>query len=218
MQAAYQAKLQGLRLIRAQTLRVANGLTQAQSEFSQAAGKWSVGEVLDHLVLSEGLYREQFAKLIDLQKAGQKPVVNIRFAEVNTSIGFIPKPLLDLLEIPFTVANFFMPSVVREAFVQYRLIPAQAPAVAEPRKGRPLSELRKDLRSSLQETEALFEANPNLDYEQMRASHPLMGDNNVPQLLQIIASHEQRHQSQIEDIVKSAAFPRSDLARASAIR
>jgi hypothetical protein len=39
--------------------------------------------------------------------------------------------------------------------------------------------------------------------------HPLMGVNNVLQLLRIVALHEQRHQSQIGDILRLPGFPRA---------
>jgi len=216
MQESYETKLQQLRAARAETLDLVSGLTQQQAEFTPAAGKWSVGEVLDHLVRSEQLYRQKFVELIELAKAGRPPVLRVSFAEVNTSIGFIPKPLLGMMEAPLGVLNSMMPKCFRETFVKYRLVPAQAPSVAEPRKGRPLGDLVNDLRQAQAQMDALFAANADQDFTRMRVIHPLMGDNNIPELLHFIATHERRHQNQIRDILKLAAFPRTAPAAAGA--
>ena len=58
----YQQDLEMLRLTRAETLRLTAGVDQAQSEFAPAAEKWSVGEVLDHLLLAENYYRGIFGR------------------------------------------------------------------------------------------------------------------------------------------------------------
>jgi hypothetical protein len=204
----YQQSLELLRMTRAETLRLCAGMTQAQSDYSPGVGKWSAGEVLDHLLLAEKLYRDIYARLIQMQKAGQRPLIHIGFDEVNTSIAFIPKAILPLLEIPFTMLNLFVPTRVREAMVQFRFLPAQNPDVAVPQKGKPIQELSGALAASYQETASLFEANPALDYRHMRYIHPLMGDNTVLDSVRVVALHERRHQSQIEDILRSRQFPK----------
>ena len=216
MEQIVQTRLHELQVTRQKTLDLVANLSQAQSEFTRASGKWSIGEVLDHLVRAERLYRQKFAELIELAKSGRLAVLRVRFAEVNTSIAFIPKPLLGLMEAPLGVLNSVMPKCVREPFVQYRLVPAQAPSVAEPTRGRALQELRSDLRNAQAEMEALFAANPDMDFNRMRVIHPLMGDNNIPELLKFIASHEQRHQNQLRDILKLAAFPTTTADRPAA--
>jgi len=205
----YQAELDLFRSTRARTWALVEGLSPAQMDYSPAPGQWSVGELVDHILLAEKLNRGEIAQLIELKKAGQKPVLKRTFADVNVSIGYIPKSLLPYLEIPFTLLNIFVPSSVRELMTRYRLVPAQNPDVGAPRQGRPADELRDELRASLKETEALFEANPDLDYNQMIHRHPLTGANTVPQLLRFTALHEQRHQSQISDVLAHPQFPKT---------
>src|SRR5216110_72484 len=103
----YQQDLEMLRLTRVETLRLTAGVDQAQSEFAPAAEKWSVGEVLDHLLLAENYYRAIFGRLIELQKSGARAAINTSFAEVNTSIAFLPKSLLPMAEVPLTIFNMF---------------------------------------------------------------------------------------------------------------
>ncbi len=209
----FRESLEMFRSTRSRTMAIADGLSQAQLDFSPAPGKWSVGEVLDHLVLAEKLNRDQIAELIELKKAGRKPLIRRTFADVNVSIAYIPKPVLPLLEVPFTLLNTFVPAGVREYMTLNRLIPAQNPDIATPRKGRLAAELHEDLTASLAETEGLFNANADLDYGEMIMQHPLMGTNDVPGLLRFMALHEQRHQSQINDITASPQFPKSNSSR-----
>src|SRR5258706_6874264 len=200
--------LELLQQTRSETLRLGSGINQAQSDFVPAPGKWWVGEVLDHLLLAESFYRRIIAQLIELKKSGVRPVIRNGFAEVNGSIAYIPKSVLPMLEIPFTIFNMFVPTPVRELMTQFRVVPAQIPDMATPRASRPVAELRQELKASSEETTALFHANPQLDYREMRYSHPLLGDNSVLQLLRILSMHERRHQSQIQDVLRSRQFPR----------
>jgi uncharacterized damage-inducible protein DinB len=204
----YQEELNLFRATRGATLELAAPLTEPQAAFTPAPGKWSVAEVLDHLLLAEQLYRERFSRLIELKKAGKKPQLDSSFDEINTSVMFIPKPLLPALEMPFRMMNLFIPSAVREVMTRNRIMPAQAPSIAEPRK-RPLKELRPALAASLEETQRLFDSNAGLDYREMRMSHPLMGDNNVLQILRIMRLHEERHQEQIRNVMRTPAFPKA---------
>jgi hypothetical protein len=204
----YQDELNLFSAVRGATLDLVSQLSEGQAAFTPAPGKWSAAEVLDHVLLAEKLYRDRFSKLIELRKSGKKPELTSSFDEIDTSILFIPKPMLPLMEMPFRMMNLFVPSAVREMLTRHRVMPAQAPRIAEPRK-RPLMELQQDLKVSLQETRRLFDENADLDYRGMRLSHPLMGSNNVLQLLRIMRLHEERHQEQIRGILHSPAFPKA---------
>jgi hypothetical protein len=148
-----------------------------------------------------------------LKRTGCKPVISRSFADLNVSVAYIPRSLLAFLDVPFTVLNIFVPNSVREFLMRNRVIPAQNPSAATPRKGRPASELRNELVSSLKETEALFEANPDLDYTEMVDEHPLLGRNNALQLLRLLSFHEERHQSQISDILRNVQLYEAEVRR-----
>lgn len=201
-----KAELEQLRSARARTVAMVSGLTQAQMNSSPGSGRWSVGELVDHILLAEKIYRDELAQFIELKRTGRKPVISRSFADMNVSVAYIPRSLLACLEVPFTVLNMFVPNSVREFLMRNQVIPAQNPSAATPRKGRPASELSDELVSSLKETEALFEANPDLDYTEMIDEHPLLGRNDALQLLRLLSLHEERHQSQISDILKHMQF------------
>jgi hypothetical protein len=199
--------LERFRSIRARTLAMVQGLSQAQMDYSPTPDKWSVSEVADHLILSEKIARADIAELIERTKAGRRPVLYRSFADFNATAFFIPKGVLPFFETPFNFLNLFVPNGVRDFFLRCTLIPARTADAATPRRGRSAVELLDELRSSLEGTEALLAANPNLDYGKMVRQHPLLGTHNVPQLLHILGLHEQRHQAQISDLLTDPQFP-----------
>ena len=196
-----KASLERFRSIRTRTLDLAQGLSQEQMDFSPAADEWSIGEILDHLRLNEHVFRTDVAALIDLAKAGKVPSIYRSFAEFNAAPSFIPKWALPFLEVPFTIMNMFIPNSLRESLVQSNLVSIRHPDITTPRKGRPADALRAELRASLQETEALFAANPTLDYDTMTRQHPLLGIQTVPQFLDLLGIEEQLHQDQIAYLI-----------------
>ena len=194
--------LESLRRTRAQTLALTAGLEQADLDWPPARDKWSIGEILDHLLLSEKVYRDLIAELIELAKAGRKPRVVRSSRELDFSPGFVPKSMLPFVEIPFTFMNLFVPKAMREWMLRSASIRGQSPSITIPTRGLQAADLRRDLASSVERTVALFEANPGLDYSAMKAQHAMLGVNNVPELLRIVSLHEQRHQDQISGIIK----------------
>ena len=201
--------LEEFRATRAHTLALAEVLSQSQFDHAPARGGWSVGEVLDHMLLAEATNRGQIAKLIELKRAGREAELRLTFSDVNVSVAYVPRSVLPLLSTPLTLINAFVPDCLRNYLTRNRLVPFQNPDVAAPRRRRPALRLREDLLASLKETEALFQTNPNLDYGEMAVQHPLLGRYDVPGLLRFMSAHEQRHQSQIADIVSDPQFPRT---------
>jgi hypothetical protein len=196
-----KASLEQFCTTRARTLELVQGLSQEQMDFSPAADEWSIGEILDHLRLNEHVFRTDVAALIDLAKAGKVPQIYRSFAEFNAAPAFIPLWALPFLEVPFTVMHMFIPNSLRESLVQSNLVSIRHPDITTPRQGRSADALRAELRASLQETEALFAANPTLDYDTMTRQHPLLGIQTVPQFLDLLVIEERLHQDQIVKLI-----------------
>lgn len=195
------------RATRTRTLEMAEGLTQEQLDFLPGANRWSIGEVLDHMLLGERLNREQVAKLIGMTRQGRKAELRLTFSDLNISVVGVPRSLLPLLEAPLTLMNMFIPDSLRNYLTRTRLLPFRNPDPASPHRGRSAAQLRGDLISSLQETERLFQSNADLYYNEMFVEHPLLGRYDVPGLLRFMSAHEERHQSQIVDIQAASGFP-----------
>ncbi len=199
-------ELQFFRATRTQTLSVLDGLTQSQIEFKTAPNKWSVGETLDHILLAGQLGVRQIKTLIDMQKSGSEPYLRVTFADVNVAPIFLPKSLLPFFELPFAVTSMFTPGCVKDFLISNRMFAAKNPDVAEPRNGRSKKELKDELNASFQELENVFAENTGLNYQEMKISHPVFGVYDVPGYLRFMAQHEQRHQSQIAEILSDTRF------------
>jgi hypothetical protein len=204
-----RASLEEFRGTRARTLTLVARLSQEQLDYAPAPSKWSAGEVLDHVLLAEGANRGQVAKLIELKRGGRRPELRLTFSDLNVSVAYVPRSALPLLETPLTILNMFVPDGLRNYLTRNRLVPFQNPDVAAPRRGRAAQRLCADLADSLRETGALLRNNPDLDYGEMIVQHPLLGRYDVPGLLRFMSAHEQRHQSQINDILSDPRFPRA---------
>jgi hypothetical protein len=109
------------------------------------------------------------------------------------------------MDVPLTVVNAFVPRPVRESVISSRWIPARTAQAMAPERGRPAAELRDELLRCVQDLETLLASNGDLDFGALVIEHPLLGTNNVPELLRLFVLHEQRHQSQIEEILSTSA-------------
>ena len=58
-------------------------LGQEQLDFNPAARQWSLGEIADHLLKSEGLYRGEIERLIGRVRAGDSPYVKYTFKDID---------------------------------------------------------------------------------------------------------------------------------------
>lgn len=192
---------------RGDTLRLTDRFTQPQLDFSPGPGRWSVGEVLDHLLRAEDLYRGEIGRLVELARTGQRPYLRRTFDDVNVAPFFMPDVMLPLFDLPFSIMNRFIPDAVRDWAVQHPLVPIRNPSVATPQPRRLGVELRDELVSSLERTRSLLMTNVDLDYTQMVSEHPLMGPANVPQILSFLSRHERRHHAQINRVISDSRFP-----------
>lgn len=197
--------LQDFAATRAATLGLANGLSQEELDRRPRPDKWSVGEILDHLLRAEGYLHGELRELIGLARAGRRPFIRRSFSEVDISVAFIPRPLLSLFELPISLAGMFVPAPVRDFILRNRLIPAQNPSFATPQPGRPADELRSDLAASLEHLRQLLEQNADLDGRQLILQHPLLGTLDLTGMLRFLILHEQRHQDQIQEALRALA-------------
>ncbi|OFW18776.1 MAG: hypothetical protein A3H97_04370 [Acidobacteria bacterium RIFCSPLOWO2_02_FULL_65_29] len=194
---------------RAQTLRLVAVLTQPQVDFSPRQASWSIGEVLDHLLRAEYLYRSDIRTLIELKRAGRRPYLRRTFADVNVGPAFLPRPFLPMLEMPMTLMSAFIPDIIVDVLTEFPLVPIRNPDVATPQAGREAAELRGALAQSIGDTRELLEANRDLDLSQLVSEHPLTGSSNVPRILRFLAMHERRHHGQITRVLGHHLFPRA---------
>ncbi len=193
--------LQKSRSTRSRTLQLTDGLSQEELDYSSGPAVWSIGEVLDHLILTDGVYGKEIKELFELKASGKPPYLRRGFSDIDASILYIPKLLLPLAEIPFNVMNVFLPKAVRSFVIASRLIPAQAPGIAKPRPGRSKQALGDELKAGPDTMEELLASQPGLDPKEFTHYHPLLGENNVDDMLRFLTNHEVVHQKQIAELI-----------------
>lgn len=198
-------QLENFRRAREDTFKLVEPLSQAQLDRSPAPGKWSAGEVLDHLAKTDALYRREISLLVDLARSGRKAYAKRGFSDLDAAPASVPKSWLRFLEAPFGLMSRLMPKSMGAAMAANRKVHFRNPEAATPQPGRPAAELTRNLRASFAALEEPFTANPDLDWSSMIHQHPLFGVNNVPQILDFITSHERRHQAQIRDALAGPA-------------
>ena len=194
--------------VRADTMRMVSGLTEAQANFAPNRDTWSIGQNLDHLLRTEDLYRTQMARLVDLAKEGKRFNIDVSLQEVDLSLPFVPRPLMPYMAVPLTMFNLFVPAPVRETFLRFPVMKAKNPRISEPSAGPPIAGLLQDLRSSLEETKTLLSGPLPANVGRVTVSHPVLGCNTIANILGLIAAHEQRHGAQIRGVTAHRSFPR----------
>lgn len=201
------AEVDRFHTVRENTLAALAEVSTEQALWSPREGVWSISQIADHLLRSEDLYREQFYRLIRMAKEGRNTPVQISLREIDSSFAGIPRDVMQFFELPARMLNLFVPHAVREMIIRYPLVSALNPTASEPRPGRPIGEISADMAASLTQTENLLRAPLPSNVEGPSIDHPIMGRNNIPQLLRIVIAHEERHQGQIADLRAHADFP-----------
>ena len=147
------AEIDRFREVREKTLAILANLTTAQASWSPRNGAWSIAQIVDHLLLTEQMYREQFERVIQMSSEGKGSSIEISLDEVDVGFAAIPRGVVSLFEVPMRMFNLFVPHVVRETMVRYSIVSSLNPRKSQPREGLVLGKLRQDLVSSLGETE-----------------------------------------------------------------
>ena len=192
-----------VRATRARTLELVAGFSQEQLDRAPGPRRWSAGEVLDHLVLTDRVYVRDVGELLALAAAGRGTRLRRTFGDLNPSILFLPKSLLPALELPLTIMSRLLPTRLRDTLASARWFPAHHPDQAAPRPGRPADELRRELAAGPEQIATLLAAHPDLDLAALTHAHPLLGVHTLPQLLDFLADHETRHHGQLRDTLRA---------------
>jgi hypothetical protein len=204
----WNAAIGHYRAARETTAAIICDLSQEQADFAPANKVWSIGQNVEHLLLTETLYRTQMRNMIDLAQKGGRTNIELTFDDIDTSIAFIPREVMPMFTVPLQVFNMFIPQAVRETMFRLPLIPAVNPTVSNPARSQPIAELRLRSVSSLTATERIFRAELPPNLMNMTLSHPILGTNNIVQIFGIITAHEERHHGQMRAVLSNPRFPR----------
>jgi hypothetical protein len=195
--------LEGLRLVRLRTLELIAPLSQEDLDFIPASGKWSVGEIADHIVLAADSLQDILQQLISLKRSGQQPFIRRGFTDFDVFFAFLPKSLMPVMEMPLSLVSRFVPENLRNFLIQHRVLPFHAARSGTPRHGLPAQDLKNRLRAQWDKINSVFQDNADLDFQEMATQHPLFGYTSMANLPDLMASHELRHQKQIMSVLSA---------------
>jgi uncharacterized damage-inducible protein DinB len=195
---ALKLALDQRRAARTATLAAVADVGEQQANRRPEGGGWSIAQVLDHLIKTDEVCLGFVRRLFELRAAGREPVAEISLSELNTRPPFVPGALLPYMDRPFRLMNRMVPSALREYLTGTAVIPFHSPDAAAPAPQGAIDELRRRARASLDAWASQLEGR---DVSGMIVDHPLLGRNDVPALLRVLARHEERHHGQISRLV-----------------
>ena len=155
-------------------------IAQAQADWRPAPERWSVGENLHHLVLSNRTFAIVARKLIQRgRREALAPGPNSRRSWPRL------RSIADA-----TVSG-----------------PVKNPDRVTPTHGLPIEQLRQDLAASHAAVQEQVPALAGLDLDALRMPHPLGFELNLYHWVDIAGAHERRHLAQIRAIAAEPGFP-----------
>jgi hypothetical protein len=155
-------------------------LDQTQADWKPAPGRWSAGEVVHHVVLSNRSFARVIAKLVEQgRREGLAPRAGGRRSWPR------------LRSIADVGASG----------------PVKNPDRVTPTHGLPVEQLRHDLVEAHRAVEVQIPALAGLELAALRFPHPLGFELNLYQWTDIMGAHERRHLSQIAAILAEPTFP-----------
>ncbi len=157
------------------------GLTQAQADWRPAPERWSVGEVLHHLILSDRSFALAVRKLVQ------------RGRREGLAAGPSARRSWPRMH---TIADVSASG------------PVKNPERVTPAHGLPIEQLRADLAATHESVAAQIPGLSGLDLDALRLPHPLGFELNLYRWVDIAGAHERRHLAQIEAIMAEPGFPR----------
>lgn len=167
---------------RARLLEHVAPLSQSQIDWRAAETDWSIGEVLDHLCLVE---------------IGSSKILH-KHAKETKDKNFSAPPLDGSV---LNSLDQFQIETVRTKI--------KAPDMVAPRSGIGKAELMNNLETCRVKLLESIQTLDAYDLHQLDFPHPFMGRLDLYQWILFIGKHEQRHTTQVENILASPDFPAS---------
>lgn len=164
---------------RGEVLAEVEGISQRQADWRPAHDQWSLGEVLHHLVLAEGI-------------AGR--MVSVAVKRVADAGSLPPYPT------EVDAFSWRAPSPDDRWLVR-------VPEPAAPTHGQPIDGLRKAFTTQRTLTEKVLQRLTQIDPRAITTVHPLIGDMNAAQWYLFCEYHMRVHLRQIKDVKAAPAFP-----------
>jgi hypothetical protein len=203
---------------RAVFLSKIDGLNQIQLDYQPSRHSWSIGQVAHHVGLGEGVWQGYLKSILKDGDQEKGTTRKVSLDEVPFSSRVVPDFILNspLVLTPLSVMMNVIPRPLQSMFFAVPLVKMDAGPRMQPMQGLPRAQILKFLEEIRKNTLQLVEPLADWDLTRFRILHPLVGDQDVYGILELLASHEQRHAQQIGTLKKANGFPPGD-ARTQAL-
>lgn len=168
-----------LQTVRAQVLREADGLSQAQADWKPSEKDWSVGEIIDHLTIAEIATGKLTTKLT-------------REAEATGGLAPFPADVAVFAALPSGPPG-----------------PAEAPPVVWPSHGKPIGDLIATMKATRERSRQSVERLGTIDPRPLTFKHFRLGELDLAQWWTLQAEHDGIHLAQIRDVKGAPGFPKT---------
>lgn len=197
------------RRARRETLALVAGLSQEEADRRPRIDKWSVGEVLDHLLKAERYFVSEIEVILGKAERGEAPELKRSFVEMDGTVLFLPKAIMPWIGVPFGWINGLLSDSWRRRLASLRCFPIQTPGFLAPERDRAAGQLSHELdeASDLTRLETRLQGSPTIELSPCRYEHPFLGQFDLPRFVEFAVLHEQRHQAQIGEILACPDAP-----------
>ncbi len=184
-------------------------LSQAQLDFKSAPHSWSIGQIAHHVGLGEGVWQGYLRGILRDGLRDNGITRRVSLQEVPFSSRVIPDFILKspFVITPLSLFMNFLPRPMQSMLFAVPLFKMNAGPRMQPKSGQSRSHVIAFLENTRKITLDLVAPHADRDLSRFRIIHPLVGDQDVYGVLELLASHEQRHSLQIDSIQKAPGFP-----------
>ncbi len=185
------------------------GLSQAQLDFRPARNAWSIGQIAHHVGLAEGVWQGYLSSVLKAGASKKEATLRVSLQEVPFSARLIPDFILrnPFVLGPLSMVVNLLPRPFHSMLFAVPLIKMDSGPRMQPRHGMSRGQLLKLLDETRKEMLAILDPAAGWDLTRFRVVHPLVGDQDPYGILELIASHDQRHSQQVGSITKNSDFP-----------
>ncbi len=187
-------------------------LVQAQLDYSPSRNSWSAGQVAHHVALGESVWQVHLKNVLAGGDREGGAVERVSLDQIPFSSRIVPDFILKspLVVLPLSFLVNMMPRPFQSMLFAMPLIKMEASTRMLPTQGLSRTQILSRLEETRKATLNLVEPCADWDLTRFRVVHPLVGDQDIYGVLELLASHEQRHSLQIDSIKKQPGFPMPD--------
>jgi hypothetical protein len=191
-------------------------LSQIELNYQPTRHSWSIGQLAHHVALAESVWFGYIKSVLGKGNRENGATLRISLQEVPFSSRVVPD---FVLKSPFVLAplSFMVNMLPRPIYSMFFAVPIfkfDAGARMQPRVGLTRAQILKILADTRKTTLDFLNPLADRDLTRFRINHPLVGEQHIYGILELVASHDQRHSTQVESIKKTSDYPRVHSAAA----